>query len=112
MKVTITESQFHLIMETSLFIKRRVQLIQDALNHALLPTSVIQPEDYYDWEDYMDGVILGIYDELSYHSPDGYISNDELLELEEYVKTYHWEEIKASFDRVLQDYLNQNKLQL
>lgn len=111
MRITITESQFHLIMETSLFIKRRVQLIQDALDHALLPTSVIQPEDYSDWEEYMDGVILGIDGELSYDNP-GYISHDEFLELEEYVKTYHWEEIKASFDRVLQDYLNQNKLQL
>jgi hypothetical protein len=108
MKVVISESQFYLIMETSSYIKRRTQVIKDALDHALSPNSVIRPEDSDGLDEYVEEVIIGINDELGYNSPKGYLTEDEYYELENYVMTYHWDEIVANYNRYLQHKLDNN----
>ena len=97
MKYTITESQLKLLHEMSnnvpMFIKRRLSSIEEALEHAMSPNSVIQPEEYSDGYEYVNDVISAVMDELEWDTFNDNLSELQSKEIVDYLKEYHFDEI-------------------
>jgi hypothetical protein len=107
MKYIITESQLKLLHEMSddipMFIKRRLSAINDALEHATSPDSVVQPEDY-NWDyDYVDDVFNAVMDELSWEVFNDGLTEEQELELRDYLMEYHSDEIMDHYRMYVDD---------
>jgi hypothetical protein len=107
MKYIITESQLKLLHEMSddipMFIKRRLSAINDALEHATSPDSVVQPEDYDDDYDYVDDVFNAVMDELSWEVFNDGLTEEQELELRDYLMEYHSDEIMDHYRMYVDD---------
>ena len=97
MNYIITESQLKLLHEMSndipMFIKRRLSSIEEALEHAMSPNSVIQPEEYSDGYEYVNDVISAVMDELEWDTFNDNLSELQSEEIVDYLKEYHFDEI-------------------
>ncbi len=101
MKYTITESQLKLLHEMShdvpMFIKRRLSSIEEALEHAMSPNSVIQPEEYSDGYEYVSDVISAVMDELEWDTFNDNLSELQSENLVDYLKEYYFDEIMDNY---------------
>ena len=93
MKYIITESQLKLLHEMSddvpLFIKRRMLAIKDAIEHAMLPTCVVQPEEYDDDLGYANDVFNAVLDELAWDTYKDGLTPEQEDELYDYLREYY-----------------------
>jgi hypothetical protein len=76
-----------------MFIKRRLSSIEEALEHAMSPNSVIQPEEYSDGYEYVKDVIYAVIDELEWDTFNDNLSELQSEEIVDYLKEYHFDEI-------------------
>jgi len=107
MKYIITESQLKLLHEMSddipMFIKRRLTAINNALEHATSPNSVVQPEDYNIDYDYVDDVFNAVMDELTWETFGDGLTEEQESELREYLMEYHSDEIMDHYRMIVGD---------
>jgi len=107
MKYIITESQLKLLHEMSddvpLFIKRRMLAIKDAIEHAMLPTCVVQPEEYDDDLGYANDVFNAVLDELAWDTYKDGLTPEQEDELYDYLREYYLDAVLDYYHSCVDD---------
>lgn len=75
--------------DVPLFIKRRMLAIKDAIEHAMLPTCVVQPEEYDDDLGYANDVFNAVLDELAWDTYKDGLTPEQEDELYNYLREYY-----------------------
>ena len=86
-----------------MFIKRRLTAINNAIEHATSPNSVVQPEDYNIDYDYVDDVFNAVMDELTWETFGDGLTEEQESELREYLMEYHSDEIMDHYRMIVGD---------